>query len=545
MSHLALRGNNTGHYFGWHTACLVFVCLMLVSVMAISRASTEVNSKKVSLEFKDTDVRDVLRGLGLIAGVNIVADSTVDGKISVKFTSMELDQALDAIVSAGGYKYTCNDGVYLVSRNSFPEVTTIATDAAGRVTIRARDADLRQLLLDVSKKTAVSIVPSSNLLSTISLDLKDISSSDVVSVLAKAGNASCTLQNGVWFVEANIPKPDPAAIARSDSSSGMAGHRSGGNAVMTKSLPLNYIKASDAVDYLTKVTAQSGTGTPDTSRAGASIRSTKEENVLLVTGNEDAIARVQEDLQQIDMPAPEVMLEARLVEVYGSADKTLGLLLANGSENKTSLDLLKGQLTYASAGYTRTLNAGLQAIIDKGQGKVIASPSICTLTGHEASIDIGEVRYFKITSSDNGSSSGTSATYYPYSTIQTVSAGIVLKITPWVGASGEITASIQPEVSSVTGITSDGLPEISRRKASTTIRVKDGDTIIIGGLKQQEKTRNTTSTPILGDLPVLGALFRNTHITTRDSELMIFITPRIMRNTSEPAVEKKENDKKK
>jgi type II secretory pathway component GspD/PulD (secretin) len=105
----------------------------------------------------------------------------------------------------------------------------------------------------------------------------------------------------------------------------------------------------------------------------------------------------------------------------------------------------------------------------------------------------------------------------------------MLKITPWVGASGEITADIEPEVSSVSAITAEGLPEINRRKARTTIRIRDGDTIVIGGLKQQDNTKSVTKIPLLGDLPILGALFRSTKSITRESELLILITPRILR----------------
>lgn len=495
-----------------YRAFAFLITMQLFLSFSCQQAVNAQSSPRLSLEFKDTDIRDILKALSAIANVNIVADSTVEGKISLKIRDLDLPQALDAVLGVGGYKRTLRNGVYLVSHNALPEIPSVNRDSSGNLTIEAKDADLRQLLLTVSKEGGISVVPAPSLAGTISIELQQISAKDVVPILAKAGGAQCSQQNGVWFVD---PTPTKVDYTRPDTPKR--------DTVLTRMISMKYLKATDAVDYMSKCAS----GSSDLLRQSAAIRCTKEDHALLVTGTEDAIAEVKDELAQIDVPAPQVMLEAKLLELNGSSTKDLGLVVASGNiGGNLSVDLLKGELSYSSAGYKKSINATIQALVERGKGKIIASPSICTVTGHEASIDIGDVEYFKVTNTDS-QSSGT-AVYYPYTTLQTVNSGISLKITPWVGANGDITATIQPEVSSVTGITADGLPQISRRKANTIIRVKDGDTIVIGGLTQHSKNSSVQSTPILGDIPILGNFFRTTKVTSSETELLIFITPKIL-----------------
>lgn len=226
------------------------------------------------------------------------------------------------------------------------------------------------------------------------------------------------------------------------------------------------------------------------------------------------------------------MLEAKILDVSTLKEKDIGLILGNGSKNNITFDVLQGQVAYVMKGVSKDLNAAFQSFVSNGNAKILANPSICTLSGHEANIDIGQVRYYKVTNFSDSNQQNSPA-YYPYSTLQTINAGISLKITPWVGSTGEITTTIGLEVSSVTGVTAESLPEIDRRKADTLIRVHDGDTIVIGGLKQREHTRSVTKVPILGSLPIIGQLFNNTSSKTRNSELLILITPSILPNNKD------------
>jgi phosphoglycerate kinase len=172
---------------------------------------------------------------------------------------------------------------------------------------------------------------------------------------------------------------------------------------------------------------------------------------------------------------------------------------------------------------SKRLLAKVVALIEEGKAEVKANPRLTVLNGYEALINVGKQLNYKITT-EQGSAGST----YITTRIQTIHAGTTLKIVPWVGASGDITVDIHPEVSNVSGITADGLPEVSQRRVDTSIRVKDGQSISIGGLISSEELHNQTKIPLLGDLPLVGSLFSNKTKTTRDSELVIFITPHLL-----------------
>ncbi len=164
----------------------------------------------------------------------------------------------------------------------------------------------------------------------------------------------------------------------------------------------------------------------------------------------------------------------------------------------------------------------IQALVDEGKANIQANPKILTLNGHEAEIVISKILYY-YTTSDTGGYSGI------VSRLESVESPISLKITPWTDGAEYINIQIIAEVGNVVNIGSEGLPEITKRMAKSRVRIKDGETIVIGGLTQQEEQKIVTKLPILGDIPLLKYLFRNTQKTIKNSELSIFITPRILK----------------
>ena len=118
----------------------------------------------------------------------------------------------------------------------------------------------------------------------------------------------------------------------------------------------------------------------------------------------------------------------------------------------------------------------------------------------------------------------------PVERVEREEVGVKLNITPLINADGYITTEIRPEVSSVTAFTgtNNDLPIVSTRQVSTTVRLKDGNSVIIGGLLSEEKTTSVTRVPILGSIPGLGYLFRHQSVRTSKKDLVIEVTPRIL-----------------
>jgi hypothetical protein len=162
----------------------------------------------------------------------------------------------------------------------------------------------------------------------------------------------------------------------------------------------------------------------------------------------------------------------------------------------------------------------LDALIQANKAHVLASPSITTLNGKEARIIIGErYPYFEKTQTTTGTIQST----------KFADIGTTLRVVPRVSPDGWITMTVHPEVSSLTAALDAG-PRISTREADATIRVKDGETIVIGGLIRREDNRINGKMPIIGDIPLLGWLFKKSSADLSTTELVVFITPRIVRS---------------
>ena len=154
-----------------------------------------------------------------------------------------------------------------------------------------------------------------------------------------------------------------------------------------------------------------------------------------------------------------------------------------------------------------------------GKAKMLARPNVTTVQGREALINIGaEVPVPRTTMSDHVTTSA----------IDYREAGIILRYTPRVTADGTITARVHTEVSTPVYVEELKAYRFQKRSADTTVRLRDGETMVIGGLIDSDESRSLSKIPFLGDLPVLGAFFRSVRTNKTESELMIFLTARVL-----------------
>jgi len=161
-------------------------------------------------------------------------------------------------------------------------------------------------------------------------------------------------------------------------------------------------------------------------------------------------------------------------------------------------------------------------MVEEGKATIRANPRVAALEGKEATIFVGQEKYYVIV---------TGPETYPYRTLESIAAGVTLSLIPYVAENGDITVHIAPEVSDVTGEGLEGLPVITKRRAETTVRVKDGETIVIGGLVQEQETKILRRVPLLGYIPLVGILFRYYRPTKSQTEVVIFITPHLQPET--------------
>ena len=274
---------------------------------------------------------------------------------------------------------------------------------------------------------------------------------------------------------------------------------------ITERMNLKYIEAKDFVESV------KGLFPPDT----ISVESPT--NSILVKGTKDTIDRVRSFITAVDIPTPQYMLEAKLVEVNRDGALLLGVdtsLSGSVGVNLSADDFALESLT-SLVSTTVQLNAILNMAQSKGLAKVIAAPKIAAIDGKEASIFIGDNIYYTIPTTEGGFE------------LRQVSAGVTLSVTPKMERDKMIRLKIAPEVSSITGWTGSGAtiaPNVGTRRATTELKVKDGDTVVIGGLMRASDTDNIKKVPLLSNIPILGQLFQSRDTKQEERELIIMIT---------------------
>jgi MSHA biogenesis protein MshL len=184
-----------------------------------------------------------------------------------------------------------------------------------------------------------------------------------------------------------------------------------------------------------------------------------------------------------------------------------------------------GLFALGAAGSQVALSDIMQAIAQQGDVKVLSSPTISTLNNQKAIIRVGNQSVFFITGAV-----ATQTTVTQFIQPMTIDIGIILDVTPQIAEDGTIIMNIHPSITAQTGSVTapDGkstFPLLSVRETDTTVRVRDGQTIIIGGLMQEQTEEDYTGVPVLQSLPVMGPLFRFKSRTKTKSELVIMITP--------------------
>ncbi|WP_205479380.1 hypothetical protein [Sphingomonas arenae] len=261
--------------------------------------------------------------------------------------------------------------------------------------------------------------------------------------------------------------------------------------------------------------------------AGRGLAIDRRLNAIWITGTLERIERIKQQIALIDIPVDSVILETQFVELTETGARNLGIDLANSSGQIATGTVTTGaNLPFGLDPTTILKSGGLQAAIyaqvQKGEGRIVSRPRIAAQSGSTAKIITGDALPI-LTSITLSGVNGVSQQ------VQYVNVGVTLQIAPRVSSDGFVTSQIYGVVSSVTGY-SQGYPTISQREAETSASVRDGETFVIGGLTQENNLTTKGRLPILGDIPLVGTLFRNERSTRAKTELYIVITPHIVRH---------------
>jgi type II secretory pathway component GspD/PulD (secretin) len=237
-------------------------------------------------------------------------------------------------------------------------------------------------------------------------------------------------------------------------------------------------------------------------------------------------------LNEFDRPLPQVMIEAKFVEtvlsssdVYG-IEWTLSAAATTGTANigsEVALPLIFNNMVLGKIKLDQ-FSATLDILQSRGNSRILANPSTLTLDNHTATVSMGtDVPIRQVTTDANSG-----LVIYSWTT---KSVPIELSVTPHVMSDGRVNMKVKPSVKAITGwvgSADDQRPVVSQRTAETDIVVADGEVAVIGGMVRDEETRNIGKIPLLGDIPIIGHLFKKTSITHTKNDLMIFIIPHVV-----------------
>ncbi len=448
------------------------------------------------LDLKNADIIDVLKIIAEKSGLNIMAGRSVKGRVSMYFKNIDVMDALQVILDSHGLAFFEEEGIVRVMTEKDFELkygyrfgmnleTTI-------VPLMYADAQETAAILTQMKGISGQVIIDKN---SNSIILKDT-------------------RKNLNILENIIMATDVPLI--------------------TRVFELTYGSAEALSDKI------SGMLTQNIGRVVIDERSNK----IIVTDIAEKIYKIAAIINVLDEKEEEVLIEAKIVQVVLSDDYKMGVdweaVISNyhGMALTGDFDILessdkRGKLgigTLADDNYTVLLTALEMA----GTTNILSNPRITVLNNNEAKILVGSTEPY-ITSTTVTPASGATTTS---ESVNFIEVGVKLHVTPTIHRDGFITMKIRPEVSSVvkmiTTSNNNTIPVVETSEAETTVMIKDGATIVIGGLIKDENIRVEKKVPLLGDIPFLGMAFRSVDDSKEKTELVIFLTPRIISGEDEP-----------
>ncbi len=325
----------------------------------------------------------------------------------------------------------------------------------------------------------------------------------------------------------------------------------------TQVIYLHYARAEDMVPILQSITGsiQKEGGDQAVAKGNISIEASENTNAVVITAPPSVQRTLHKVIRQLDIRRAQVLVEAVIVEVNDSTLEALGVewntnvsttdgALAGSRIGTTSQTTINSEFdTFAgttgpglgagfSLGYFRggSLRTLIRAINNDTSNNILSTPSIVTLDNEEAEILVGQNVPF-VTGSSTQTGAGVTN---PFQTIERNDVGVTLKIRPHINQGDAITLEVEQEVSSVTQsavVTSDVVT--NKRSIKTRVLIEDDQILVLGGLISDDASETVNKVPFLGDMPIVGHLFRNTQVTNDKVNLMVFIHPVILKDQAQ------------
>jgi type IV pilus assembly protein PilQ len=423
--------------------------------------------------------------------------------------AIRLDDMVDYQVTREGELVVVDLGATPVTPAPVPPGDPFANK---RLTLYVKDADLPDVLRMIASQFDIDVLMTQDVKSVVTVRLNDVPLRTALGALLKAGLCNMVMEAGDIIVVKPIKKE-------------MYGEFD------TRLFELDYVEAEDAVKTIDDVLSDDGKAEV-TYRRVADGAGSERSGVLVVTDIPEALDKVAAVLAELDRPVPQIAIEAKFIETTHTSEDRFGInwtlrASATGAdvgdwEVGEGLPIIVNNYLIGTV-RVDDMNASLEVMASRGKSRTLANPRTVTLDNQRSLITMGiDVPLREINESEGGRITVT---------WRTRSVPIELEVTPHVTASGDVTMHIRPTVEAITGwvgTADDQQPIVARREAETQVTVRDGEAVVIGGLVRDEETRAIGKIPLLGDIPIIGHLFKKTAIRHEKNDLMIFVIPHVL-----------------
>ena len=497
------------------------------------------DTKLVSLDLVNADLIYVLKILAKELGMNIVTDPTVQGSVTMTLKDVPASGALNIVVKMSGYDYKRVDNTIVVG-----DPKLLSTIPSNIMNVKKGTEITQAIPLEHAKAADIS-----SMVSASYPDAKVQSDPRGTALIVTADPDSMkAIRSFVSQLDYDVPAPIPPR---------------------TEIVALKAAKGEEILPILQKLVPT------------LSYDVDKRLNSLILTGDEASVSLCKDYLEQLDAHLQQIALDVKVVDLTESGSKSFGGAWGTSNETVGGGRLIDTTLTefpsnksggwdgdysfvngfkpkvdetkpmglgyepnimnysdtwnpiptYSSGSngqnypfpigyFTRsglTLQFQLQALISATEAKVLASPRLTTKSGEKAEVHIGE-RYPIV--------------YYDPRAgqyqVQYVDIGTNLVLTATVLPDGYVELNMQPDISNLLGLVNDQYPRTANRTANITMRVKDGDTMVLAGLLREDEQKTTLKVPLLGDIPIIGHLFKTESSQKSKNEVVIMVTPQVL-----------------
>ena len=485
------------------------------------RFRIENKNNTLTIDVEDAPLDKVVRKIVEVTGKNILVERGENKNVTLFVQNMPFDRAIRHMVESAELDYEEDGGVISIKRATW-NLGGNHTEGVGRFRVRlvndsllnieAIEAPLASLLSEVLAQTKLNTMVYGKIEGQVTAHISEIPIRDALKFLFRGTSYTFWERDGVYFI-------GPHEMQTAD------------NSLLIK---LKHLRAEDVIKLL-----------PTTLTKSTQIQVVKSQNALMAVGNYDVLDAISQYVEKMDLPVAQILIEVLVVDldIEKGHSHGLNLLFGKASQNMGTENLFPSIDQTLNAKQTQRIFNGI------GLGEIVSIPKdmvtkinameqekildvkarsqIATLNGETAVLTIGQTQYYMM-SSEVDYNQGDAVTSKTTQRFEQIEANSNITVTPYVTGEGEITCEIIPDFSEPEGnFNSVVPPTLNKRYVKSSVRLRDGETIVLGGMVKESVNDVYNQVPFLGSIPVLGWLFKNVERVHSKSQLLIFVTPHI------------------